>query len=242
MRRRRLLAILVGGALFLALAGPASATEPERHEIVGPGTLGASVLIEWAGVSPAGAKLTGECPQDATTDIHTIELTVPDGAYDRVDVAAQFTIDWQDDVADIGLPPLQDLIVTIWHDDQVIFYRDVMETWREADSRVAVTVANPPAGTYLVGVCAGESHVDTPFGGALVMAAGTKADSEGDSEDDVEGDVEDDPPTEGSPAAPSDPTAAVDDLPVTGGGTPAGAAAVALAAIASRRRRPGLRS
>jgi len=169
---RRLRAMATSAALSVLTLAMVASPQPERHEITVPSSPGDSLLIEWEGVAPAGAKITGECPQDATTDLHTIVLTVPDGSYDRVDVAAKVTIAWQDDLADLGLPPLQDLILTVWHDGVTIIYRDVMENWREADSRIEVVLNNPPTGTYAIGVCAGESHVDTPFTGALVMAAG----------------------------------------------------------------------
>ena len=93
---RKFLFIAALGGLSL---GAAQASDPPSHDVTVPTVVGQTVTVSWTGVVPPGASgaATNSCVVGDTSveDHHLINLTVPNGAYDSVSVAANFTIAWE---------------------------------------------------------------------------------------------------------------------------------------------------
>jgi hypothetical protein len=154
---------MAGAVLAAALAlvhGTALATDPASHDATVPANAG-TVVLEWAGVVPAGASGQGSICVGAGVqeDPHTINLAVPNKAYEIVSVNANFRIEW-DDVD-------QDLVLTVLHDGAEVGSSDNLTGITHED----VGTANPGAGTYEAIACPYTATADTPFRGRLVLTA-----------------------------------------------------------------------
>ncbi|HEX4895027.1 MAG TPA: sialidase family protein, partial [Solimonas sp.] len=171
MQRRN---VLAGSGLLAITAAAVSwwalASEPASHDVAVPTQVGQTVTVEWTGVVPAGAPgaATNSCglaPDTGTTDDHhLVNLSVADGTYDRVNVSATFSIEWEQTNA-TPLVNTPDLVLTVTQDGTELGSADGSEP------REAVVVSNPTAGVFDAIACAYVADADTPYRGKLVLTA-----------------------------------------------------------------------
>jgi hypothetical protein len=146
------------------LARPLWASTPASHDVAVPATPGQTVTVNWTGTSPPGVNPSSSCTLpggDAAEDHHLINLTVPPGAYDAVDVSAKFEIAWTDDA--------QDLILTVEKSGEEVKSSD------GAEPSETVTITNPAEGAFDAIVCAFQADADTSYSGRLTLTASPKS-------------------------------------------------------------------
>ncbi|MGH3443430.1 MAG: sialidase family protein, partial [Nitriliruptorales bacterium] len=153
----RMLSLIGAIALVLGFAAPSLASDPEAHEASVPTAVGKEVTLEWTGTIPPGANSSSECSDDALSDRHTIELSVPSGLYSRVRVAMEATIAYDG--------PATDVIVTLVLPDGTQLSGD--SGFVDTDETVATQ--NPEAGTYLVLACSFASANPQAYTGTLIL-------------------------------------------------------------------------
>jgi hypothetical protein len=159
---RRALALTTASALAIpwavgALGSPAAAQSGDTTLTV-PSSAGQSVTAEFDGTAPPAAFANSECPADGTlSDVTSVDLVVPDGTYDRLNVRFETVITW-DPVA------ANDLILTIVRDGQVVGNVD------GGAPKETVTLSNPEGGSYQVIVCGFASATPQPYAGTLTLA------------------------------------------------------------------------
>jgi hypothetical protein len=139
---------------------PVLASEPPSHDLTVPTAVGETVTVEWTGTAPPGAPgaATNSCTSGVLEDHHLINLMVPDGAYDSVQVAARFHIEWDDGGQDLVLTVLFEGATEIGSSDGGTPEENVVST-------------NPPDGTYTVMACAFLASVPTDYRGRLTLTA-----------------------------------------------------------------------
>ena len=159
----------ISAAFGITAAGwafAAGASTPPSHDVTVPTTAGETVVVEWSGTSPPGVNLSSSCAPvvaDPVQDRHAVNLTVPDGAYDAVKVAAEFTIRW----ADSG----QDLILTVEKEGLPD------ESSDGGSPTESVTLLNPEPGAYDAVVCPFLADANTAYTGTLTLRASAKGGS-----------------------------------------------------------------
>lgn len=137
------------------------ASEPPSHDVTVPDIAGDVVTVTWTGVVPAGASgaATNSCVVGSTAveDGHLVNLTVPDGVYDAVDVTANFTIAWEAAGADLVL---------------TVNYEGVEAGSSDGGTpSETVVLGNPAGGEFDAIGCAFAAPTDTPYTGTLTLTA-----------------------------------------------------------------------
>lgn len=156
--------IVSAAALCVVLASgmsSVSGSEPASQDATIPTQPGQSVVVEWtAQVNPgASGAATNSCTlgTPGVEDPHTINLTVPDGAYDVVTVSAAFHVEW--DTAG------SDLVLTVFKDGTEVASSD------GGSPEENVIVTNPRGGTFDAVVCPFAATTPTPVRGKLTLTA-----------------------------------------------------------------------
>ena len=147
-------------AMFFLLSLPLPASEPPGHALTVPTTIGQSTVVEWTGTVPPGAiGAANTCVSELVlADSHLVDLLVPAGTYNGLQVTAAFHVEW-DDAA-------QDLVLTVLYSDGTEIGSSDGGTPQEN-----VVATNPPAGGYSVIVCAFLSTAPTSYRGRLTLNA-----------------------------------------------------------------------
>lgn len=168
-------------ALLLGPVAAALASEPASQDVAVSTVAGSSMVVEWTGTAlPGGSGLgsAGGIVDPATAvgcqmgpdDSHDIVLTVPAGAYDSVDVIADFHIEW-----DQGTPPPgglvgdPDLALTVYRGSTEIASSD------GGAPEENVRVINPEAATFGVVVCPFTASQPTDYRASLTLSTKAKA-------------------------------------------------------------------
>lgn len=160
MRTRRI-AYTFLAALILVVA-QASVTQAQEQVTV-PTTPGQTVTLTWQGTVPPGANPSSDCTTaPLLADTHEVNLVVPDGTYDQVDVVA---------TASISYDGPADLIVTIVASDGTTQSGD--DGFIDADE--SASSANPPAGRFQILACAFAGSTPQAYTGTLELTAGAVA-------------------------------------------------------------------
>ncbi|HEY0972892.1 MAG TPA: M36 family metallopeptidase [Solimonas sp.] len=163
------------------LCGPVLASEPASHDVTLPTTPGQTVVLEWTGTalpgvsgigslgslgSLVGASIEIPCLQASADDRHTINLTVPEGAYEAVNVTADFQIEWEPgSEVPGGLATDPDLVLSVYHDSALLGTSD------GGSPQEIVGTNNPAAGAYVAIACPFLSTGPTPYRGKLTLTA-----------------------------------------------------------------------
>lgn len=133
---KRLLANVAAlAAAFVVISGPALASDPASHDVSLPVTPGSSVVVEWTGSALPGTSGIGSagslvdapipCLDGGADDSHLINLTVPDGAYDAVNISAEFQVEWEGGEPDpTGTFTDPDLVLAVYRDGELVGYSD----------------------------------------------------------------------------------------------------------------------
>lgn len=169
-----LLTSLTLSAALLPL--PVLASDPAMSEVTLPTSPGATVVVEWTGTAlPGGSGLgsTGgiadasqPCPSPGPDDTHVVNLTVPDGAYDAVNVAAEFHIEWEEGSPDpSGSFTDPDLVLSVYQDGTLVGSSD------GGSPQENVGINNPTAGSYTAVACPFLASAPTAYRGRLTLTA-----------------------------------------------------------------------
>ncbi|MES2883302.1 MAG: sialidase family protein [Pseudomonadota bacterium] len=161
---KRLLPVPVLALLFSFLAWIliAYASDPASQDVTVPKTAGTTTFT-WTGTIPPGANPSSSCAgiPAQLTDLHTINLSVPDGLYQNFRVTAAFKIVWED----AG----NDLILTVENDAMEFGTSD------GGAPEEAVATENPPAGMIRVIGCPFAAPTGTPYTGTLTLTVQSAA-------------------------------------------------------------------
>jgi hypothetical protein len=151
----------VAAALAVAASFPTLASTPASHNVTAPATAGQVVTAEWTGSIPPGAAGGGNtCVSGVGTDGHTINLTVPAGAYDTVKIKADFHIEWDDGD--------QDLVLSVEQNGSNIGDSD------GGTPEENVSANNPPTAAFNVLGCAFLATAPTSYRGKVTLTATSK--------------------------------------------------------------------
>src|SRR4028119_1292650 len=152
-----LVAIVAALACF---SMPARASDPPSQDVAIPTTAGQTITVEWTGTVPPGAPgaATNSCTSGVLEDNHLINLSVPDGTYEGVQVTAGFHVEWDDGGQDLVLTVLYDGATEIGSSDGGTPEENVVAT-------------NPPGGTYTVMACGFLANVPPTYRGSLTLTA-----------------------------------------------------------------------
>ncbi|MES2684053.1 MAG: GlyGly-CTERM sorting domain-containing protein [Pseudomonadota bacterium] len=149
---------------FLGLSSLAllsNASTPPSNDVMAPTTVGQVVVAEWTGTITAGAAgASNSCPPGPASDSHTINLSVPDGTYDSVNITAAFHIEWDDDG--------QDMVLTVNQGTTAVGSSD------GGDPQENVATSNPTSGAFTALSCAFLATANTPYRGKLTLTATSK--------------------------------------------------------------------
>jgi hypothetical protein len=153
---------LAGTGLLLCLGlktsnWPALASDPTSHNVTVPTVAGETVEVTWAGTIQPGANAGSDCTLTLIKDPHTINLTVPPGTYDSLNITAIFRIEWAD--------AAEDLIITVTDPDAVATSQDGGTPYEE------LPYSNPAEGTWTVDACAFLVDAETDYTGRLTLTA-----------------------------------------------------------------------
>jgi hypothetical protein len=108
MAIRRFLTLTVFALLVLTV----SASTPPTSSVTVPTTAGATVTDTWTGVAAIGTNPASDCAPVSTSSVdeHVVTVNVPSGAYNTVNAAFTFQINWTPASGD---PTTSDLILTV---------------------------------------------------------------------------------------------------------------------------------
>lgn len=171
-------------ALIMSVSLVVYATTPSSHDVTVPTTAGQVVTVTWTGsVGPGAAGGGNTCPGGlpAGTDEHTINLTVPAGTYNNLNIDAVFHIEWDGGSG-------SDLVLSVEQDGTNIGDSDGGEPQEN------VGVSNPPQAKYVAIACPFTATAATPFKGKLTLTASAKASSIPDADKDGVADADDNCP------------------------------------------------
>ena len=144
-----------------SLALLSNASTPASHDVTAPTKVGEVKVVEWTGTIPAGAAgASNMCPSGPLSDSHTVNLTVPDGTYDKVNITAAFHIEWDDDG--------QDMVLTVNRGTTAVGSSD------GGDPEENVATTNPPTATFTALACPFLADANTPYRGKLTLTATDK--------------------------------------------------------------------
>lgn len=158
---------------FSALSSAAFASTPASHD-VGVPAAGQSIVVEWTGTALPGAFAPGSlgsvadspvgCAPIGADDAHDVNLTVPDGFYDKNMMTADFHIEWNGATDVGGVVGDPDLALTVYEGavDQVGFSDG-------SSPSEDVGLSNPASGTYTAIVCPFTSSKPTPYRARLTL-------------------------------------------------------------------------
>ncbi|MDP9142648.1 MAG: M36 family metallopeptidase [Pseudomonadota bacterium] len=172
-----------GFAVVMALLGvlvpvfSVQASEPASHDVALPTTAGETLVIEWTGTALPGVSGVGTtggivdpaaaipCLPLGVDDAHTINLTVPEGAYEDINVVADFVVEWDEgtEIPGVGTDP--DLVLTLALGATTLAYSD------GGTPTESVGLTNPEAGAYQAIVCPYLASAPTPYRGKLTLTA-----------------------------------------------------------------------
>ena len=156
-RQPRILAL----AAFLSLSFSVGATTPPAQNVTAPTVDGQVVVATWTGSTPPGASGGGNtCVDGVGTDTHTINLTVPTGAYDDVKITADFHIEWDD--------ASSDLVLTVETAGVVVGDSD------GGTPEENVSTNNPASGAFKAIACPFAAALPTTIRGRLTLTATAK--------------------------------------------------------------------
>ncbi len=159
--RLRISALLsFSGLASLALLS--NAATPAMQDVTVPTSVGQTVVVEWTGTIPAGAVGAGNTcpPTPGLADTHTVNLTAPEGVYDRVNVQAAFHIEWDDSA--------QDMVLTVNKDGAAVGSSD------GGDPQENISASNPESGVFQAISCAFLATANTPYRGTLTLTASSR--------------------------------------------------------------------
>jgi hypothetical protein len=151
---RRAFFILPFAALVVALLVPASQA---AEQVAAPTTIGQKATHTWEGTAVPGVNQSGEC-SDVGGDAHEVELLVPAGAYDKVQVLGTITISYDGP---------NDLMVTVIQPDGSSKTRDN----GFVDSDETVALSNPAPGLYRIITCMFAGPSPQAYTGTLTLEA-----------------------------------------------------------------------
>ena len=157
---------LAGTALsvvgMLLMSAPVLASDPPSSDVTAPQQDGAEVTTTWTGLIAPGAESSSDCSAAPTADAHTVQLTVPDGTYDAVDIRLTASI-----TASGPSAPATDVIATIIAPDGSVTNADA----GFVGAAETVALSNPVPGTYEVRACAFAGVAPQTYDGALTLTA-----------------------------------------------------------------------
>src|SRR5688572_7035303 len=138
---------LLSACVIFAANGFASV--PSSHSVTVPTTPGETVTVEWTGITPAGVNPASACtlPLGVGEDRHGLQIAVPAGAYDAVDVTAEFSIRWSPGT-NVVVATDPDLILTVKRGTVAVDSSD------GGDPSESVVLTNPAPGAYDAVSCA----------------------------------------------------------------------------------------
>jgi len=152
---------------LLVTAAPAIASDPASQDGSVPTAPGETVELTWTGIIPPGSNDASDCtagPRELS-DIHTVELAVPAGTYDVVNVNVAVTIE----ATGLGADGF-DLITTVIRPDGTATSAD----GGFVGTPETVGLSNPQPGTYEVLACAFAGALPQSYEGAMTMTAEPK--------------------------------------------------------------------
>ncbi|MFP5305068.1 MAG: M36 family metallopeptidase, partial [Gammaproteobacteria bacterium] len=167
-------------AAIVAACAAASASvwgsDPASHDVTLPTTPGEAVVVEWTGTALPGVSGIGTtgglvdapipCLAGGADDSHTVNLTVPDGAYDAVNVSAEFHVEWDEGSPDpTGTFTDPDLVLTVYRDGALVGYSD------GGSPEENVGANNPEGGEYVAVVCPFIASQPTAYRARLTLTA-----------------------------------------------------------------------
>ena len=163
MARRSLILLAASGLIAAgsATAPPVSASSPPAHSVTVPAP-GQTTTVTWTGTVPPGVTATGDCSINPVTDTHTVNLTVPAGAYATRIVKAVFRIDWK--TASGQADDTVDEAIQVDGPSGTVGASDSSGTTTES-----VMAFNPAAGAYTVIACGATNPAPTAYTGTLTM-------------------------------------------------------------------------
>ncbi|MBW3657099.1 MAG: hypothetical protein KY457_00560 [Actinobacteria bacterium] len=151
---------------LLSASAPVLASDPASSDMTAPREPGAEASTTWTGIIPPGAEQSGGCAESPTADSHTIELTVPPGTYDTVDVQAVATV-----TATGPGAATTDVIVTVVTPEGEVINGDS----GFVDAPESASLSNPEPGTYRVAACAFAGVVPQSYEGSFTLTASEKS-------------------------------------------------------------------
>jgi hypothetical protein len=149
------------GAAFLSALGLAVFASPSQaqDQVTVPTTVGQTTTVTWQDTILPGVNTSSECgAADAGASTHEIDILVPDGTYDQVNVQATATINYSGPV---------DVIVTVVLPDGSKISGDQ----GFVDTPESVGFVNPEPGVYRVIACMFAGVVPQSYTGSLELQA-----------------------------------------------------------------------
>ena len=155
-------------ALLLTLPFAASASTPPSQDVTISTIDGDTMVLEWTGTALPGASGAANACQMAVDDEHAVVFTVPDGAYEKVDVLADFHVEWEPGASVPGVVNDPDLVLTVFAGSTAAGSSDGGAP--EENVRVV-----SPTGTYTAVVCPFAASGPTDYRGRLTLTTVAKA-------------------------------------------------------------------
>ncbi|MDQ6875894.1 MAG: glycoside hydrolase [Actinomycetota bacterium] len=167
MRRPPLL--ILAAVAAVVPASVALAATPASSSVTVPTTVGQTVTRTWTGTIPVGANPTSDCNGGtSTSDVETITVNVPPGAYQNVSASFTFSITW----SPVGSSTTNDEILTVVGPNGAeVGSSDTSNTTE------TVTASDIQPGQYQVEACGFVNTAPQPYQGSLVIKT-TKPNSE----------------------------------------------------------------
>lgn len=152
----------------LALSFAAFASTPASHPVTVSTVPNAVTVVEWTGsVLPGSSGAANGCEM-AVDDEHDIVFTVPAGAYEKVDVLADFHIEWTPGTS-TPVTNLPDLVLSVFQGTTLAGSSD------GGNPEENVRIVNPLAGTATAVACSFASATPTSYKGKLTLTTKAKA-------------------------------------------------------------------
>ncbi len=172
--------VLTSAMALLSAHGLAS--EPASHDLSVPTEPDQSITVEWTGTALPGAHgnlspvdpnnpdpfelLSNICPPPVgLDDAHVINLTVPEDAYDRVQVRFEYHIEWEEGSNLAGFVTVPDLVLSVYEGTTLLGTSD------GGTPEENVSLDNLPPGSYSAVACPFLAATPTPYRGRLTMTA-----------------------------------------------------------------------
>lgn len=163
-------------AAFSVVSAAVFASDPASHDVMLPITPGDSVVIEWTGTALPGTSGIGSagslvdapipCLDSGADDSHLINLTVPEGAYNAVNISAEFQVEWEGGEPDpTGTFTDPDLVLAVYRDGEMVGYSD------GGAPQEIVGTNNPESGAYTAVVCPFIATQPTAYRGKMTLTA-----------------------------------------------------------------------